>query len=70
VKTRGEKATRDEHIQHTPPTLDMAEFKRALEEREVAAQLALHAHDAEVTLVDRINTPGSPSVLRGREEGC
>jgi hypothetical protein len=48
----------------------MAEFKRALEERDAAAQLALHAHDAEVTLVDRINTPGSPSVLRGREEGC
>ena len=47
------------------PTFDIAEFKR---ERDVAVPLALHAHDAEVTLVDRINTPGSPRVLRGREE--
>ena len=52
----------------TTPTIDMAELKRALEERDAAAQLALYADDAEVTLVDRINTPGSPRILRGREE--
>ena len=28
----------------------------------------MYAEDAEVTLVDRINTPGTPRVLRGREE--
>jgi ketosteroid isomerase-like protein len=47
---------------------DFAEFRRALEERDSAAQLALYAPDAEVTLVDRINTPGAPRLLRGREE--
>jgi hypothetical protein len=50
------------------PTFDFAELKRALEERDATAQLALYADDAELTLVDRINTPGSPRVLRGREE--
>jgi ketosteroid isomerase-like protein len=52
----------------TTPTFDFAELRRALEERDSAAQLALYADDAEVTLVDRINTPGSPRLLRGREE--
>jgi ketosteroid isomerase-like protein len=47
---------------------DFAAFARALEERDAAAQLALYADDAEVTVVDRINTPRSPRVLRGREE--
>lgn len=50
------------------PSFDCAEFKRALEERDATGQLALYADDAEVALVDRINTPGSPRVLRGREE--
>jgi hypothetical protein len=52
----------------TTPMFDFAELKRALEERDATAQLALYADEAEVTLVDRINTPGSPRVLRGREE--
>jgi ketosteroid isomerase-like protein len=52
----------------TTPMFDFAELERALEERDATAQLALYADDAEVTLVDRINTPGSPRVLRGREE--
>jgi len=52
----------------TTSTFDFAELKRALEERDATAQLALYANDAEITLVDRINTPGSPRVLRGREE--
>jgi ketosteroid isomerase-like protein len=52
----------------TSPTFDFAEFKRALEERDSAGQLALYAPDAEVVLVDRINTPASPRVLRGRDE--
>ena len=49
------------------PTFDFGEFKRALEERDSTAQLALYAPDAEVTLIDRINTPSAPQVLRGRE---
>jgi ketosteroid isomerase-like protein len=52
----------------TTPTFDFAELKRALEERDATAQLALYTDDAEVTLVDRINTPGSPRLLRGREQ--
>jgi hypothetical protein len=52
----------------TTPAFDFAEFKRALEQRDPAAQLAAYADHAELTLVDRINTPGSPRVLRGREE--
>jgi ketosteroid isomerase-like protein len=52
----------------TTPSFDFAELKRALEERDSAAQLALYRDNAEVTLVDRINPPRSPRVLRGREE--
>lgn len=52
----------------TTPTFAFTELKRALEERNAGAQLALYADDAEVTLVDRINMPVSPRVLRGREE--
>ena len=52
----------------TTSAFDFAEFKRALEERDAAAQAGAYADDAELTLVDRINTPGSPRVLRGREE--
>jgi len=49
-------------------TIDFAALKRALQERDADAQLALYADDAEVRLVDRINTPRSPRVLRGRDE--
>jgi ketosteroid isomerase-like protein len=52
----------------TTQTFDFTELKRALEERDATAQLALYADDARVTLVDRINTPGSPRVLHGRAE--
>jgi hypothetical protein len=52
----------------TTPAFDFDEFKRALEERDSTAQLALYAPDAEVTLIDRINTPSSPRVLRGHDE--
>ena len=30
--------------------------------------MALYADDAEVQLVDRLNPPGSPRVLRGKED--
>jgi len=43
-------------------------FTRAVEERDAAAQLAMYAPDAEVTLIDRISQPSAPRVLRGVEE--
>jgi SnoaL-like domain len=52
----------------TTTRFDFAEFKRAVEQRDAGAQLAAYADDAELTLVDRVNTPGSPRLLRGREE--
>ncbi len=51
-----------------PTQIDVAVLKRAVEERDAEAQLALYAEDAEVRLVDRVNTPRSPRVLNGREE--
>ena len=52
----------------TTRKFDFAELRRAIEERDAAAQLALYADDAEVTLVDRLNTPAAPRVLRGRDQ--
>jgi hypothetical protein len=52
----------------TATGFDLAALKRAIEARDVAGQLALYAPDAEVRLVDRITTPRSPRVLRGRDE--
>lgn len=49
-------------------TFDFAALKRGLEERDADAQVALYDDGAEVRLVDRINTPRSPRVLRGRDE--
>ena len=51
-----------------PKTFELAMLKRAIEDRDAAAQVALYAPDAEVRLVDRITTPGRPRVLRGRDE--
>ena len=47
---------------------DLLALKRAIEQSDAAAQVALYAPDAEVTIVDRITTPGRPRVLRGRDE--
>lgn len=52
----------------TQTTFDFAALKRALEERDADAQVALYDEAAEVRLVDRINTPRAPRLLRGREE--
>jgi hypothetical protein len=49
-------------------TFDLNTFKRAIEERDASAQLALYAEDAEVTLVDHVAQPKAPRVLRGRGE--
>jgi hypothetical protein len=52
----------------TITTFDLARFARAAEERDAATQLSMYGPDANVTIVDKINQPGSPRVLRAREE--
>jgi ketosteroid isomerase-like protein len=47
---------------------DIGSLARAIEERDAAAQLAHYDEDAEVRLVDRLNPPGRPRVLRGRDQ--
>ncbi len=50
-----------------PTTFDMEALKRALEERDAAAQLAFFDEDAEIRVVDRDNPPSAPLVYRGRD---
>jgi hypothetical protein len=52
----------------TTTTLDLARYRRALEERDSEAQLEMYAPEATVTIADRVTTPGSPRVLRGHGE--
>jgi hypothetical protein len=54
--------------QTSAPAFELASFCRAVEGRDAAIQVAMYADDAEVTIADRINQPGSPQVLRGREQ--
>jgi ketosteroid isomerase-like protein len=53
---------------NTSQGFDIGSLVRAIEERDAAAQLSLYDEDAEVTLVDRLNPPGRPRVLRGRDQ--
>ena len=50
----------------TITSFDGAALKAAIEGRDAAALLDLHADDAELELVDRENTPSSPLKLKGR----
>ncbi len=52
----------------TTTAFDLEAFTRAVEERDAATQVAMYAPDAEVTLADRVSQPGSPRILRGRNE--
>jgi len=52
----------------TTTTFDLTRFARAAEERDAATQLSMYGPAATVTIVDRISQPGSPRVLRTREE--
>ena len=52
----------------TTTSFDLARYRRALEERDSEAQLEMYAPEATVTIADRVTTPGSPRVLRGRDE--
>ena len=47
---------------------DLERFTRAAEERDAAAQLSMYGPEATVILVDKVTQPGSPRVLRSREE--
>ncbi|HEY1566923.1 MAG TPA: nuclear transport factor 2 family protein [Solirubrobacteraceae bacterium] len=49
-------------------TFDLARFCAAAEGRDVETQLSMYAPDAAVTITDRINQPGAPQLLHGREE--
>jgi ketosteroid isomerase-like protein len=48
-------------------TFDTLAFKRAIEERDATAQVALFADDAAVETVDKANPPSRPLVVRGRD---
>jgi hypothetical protein len=52
----------------TITTFDLDRFTRAAEERDAATQLSMYGPAATITIVDKITQPGSPRVLRTREE--
>jgi hypothetical protein len=52
----------------TTTTFDLDRFTRAAEERDASTQLSMYGPSAVITIVDKISQPGSPRVLRGREE--
>lgn len=52
----------------TITTFDLGRFTRAAVERDAATQLSMYGPDATVTIADKITQPGSPRVLRTREE--
>lgn len=52
----------------TSRTFDLDRFTRAAEERDAAAQLAMYAANATVTITDKISQPGSPRVLGTHDE--
>ena len=52
----------------TTTTFDLARFTGAIVARDAAPQIDGYAPDATVTIIDRLAQPGSPRVLRGREE--
>ena len=52
----------------TTSTLDITALTHAIEKRDAAGQLAHYAPDAELTVVDAVNSPSRPKVLRGASE--
>ncbi len=52
----------------TITTFDLERFTRALEAHDASTQLSMYGPNAVVTIVDKITQPGSPRVLRTREE--
>jgi len=47
---------------------DLDRFTRAAEERDASTQVSMYGPQATVTIADPISQPGSPRVLRSREE--
>ncbi len=54
--------------QTSSATFDLARFCAAAEGRDAETQLSMYGPDAAVTIADRINQPGAPQLLRGRDE--
>lgn len=54
--------------QTSSATFDLARFCAAAESRDAETQASMYAPEAVVTIADRINQPGAPQVLRGRDE--
>jgi hypothetical protein len=52
----------------TTTTFDLERFVRANEERDAATQLSMYGPEATVTIIDKVDQPGRPRVLRTREE--
>jgi hypothetical protein len=52
----------------TTTTFDLDRFTRAAEDRDAATQLSMYGPGAVVTINNKTSQPGSPRVLRGREE--
>jgi ketosteroid isomerase-like protein len=50
------------------PGLEVEAMRRAIEESDYDALVALYADDAELRTVDKSSPPSSPQVLRGKEE--
>jgi ketosteroid isomerase-like protein len=51
-------------------TFDVEALRRGIEERDAATLAALYADDAELSIVDSINSPSAPRILRGSEIGA
>jgi hypothetical protein len=47
---------------------DLGRFTQAAVERDAATQLSMYGPEATVTIADKITQPGSPRLLRTREE--
>jgi hypothetical protein len=49
-------------------SFDVERFTRAAEQRDASTQLSMYGPDATVTIADKLSPPGSPRVLRTRDE--
>lgn len=55
-------------VTETGTAFDLDRLRRAVEERDAAALLAMYAPDAEVRIVDHLSQPKAPKVLHDRAE--
>jgi SnoaL-like domain len=60
--------TTEEEAMSTVTQFNFDRFTRAAEERDASTQLSMYGPDAIVTIADKISQPGSPRVLRTRDE--